>query len=108
VVDGPEAWKWYEAFLIRYYTDADCSQKGVGVCVCVRARVCACVCVTSPLLKVPGYLAKLAGHTNFYVLMSKIYYMGVVPSSVHLFGQGENNFDSEDCTAITSVLLLVS
>jgi len=66
------------------------------------------VCVTSPLLKVPAYLAKLAGRTIFYVLMHEIYYMGVVLSSVQLFKKWEINFDSENYSTITSVFLLVS
>jgi len=57
-----------------YYTDANCTQKGADV------RACVCVCVTSPLLKVPAYLAELAARRNFYVLMREIYYVGVVPS----------------------------
>jgi len=101
-IDGQEAWKYYAAFLTTYYTDY--TQKGLGVRACAWVRVC----VTSPLLKVPAYLAKLAGRTNFYVLMREIYYMGVVPSSVQLFRKWEINFDSENCSAITSVFLLVS
>jgi len=72
-----------------YYTDANCTQKSVGVsvraCVCACACACVRVCVTPRLLKVPAYLAELATRRNFYVLMRKIYYMGVVPSSVQLF-----------------------
>jgi len=61
----------------------------VRACACERAseRACvrACVCVTPPLLKVLAYLANLAAHRNFHVLMHEIYYMGVVPSTVQLF-----------------------
>jgi len=64
--------------------------------------------MTSPLLKVPAYLTKLAGCTNFYVLMRKIYYMGVVPSSIQLFTKWEISFDSENFSTTTSVFLLVS
>jgi len=80
--------------------------KKVLMCACVRAYVC--VCVTSPLLKVPAYLAELAACRNFYVLMREIYSMGVVSSSVQLFRKGEINSDSENCSALTRVLLLVS
>jgi len=74
--------------------------------VCVRA--CVYVCVTSPLLKVPAYPADLTARRNFYVLMREIYYTGVVPSTVQLFRKGEINPDSENCSALPRVLLLVS
>jgi len=64
------------------------------------------VCVTVPLLKIPAYLAKLAARRSFYAIMREIYYKGVVPSSVQLFRKG--NFDSEDHSTITGVILLVS
>ena len=70
--------------------------------------MCVRVCVTSPLLKVPAYLADLAARRNFYVLMREIYYMGVVTSSVQLFRKWEIKFDSEECSVITRVLLFVS
>jgi len=95
-----------------------CARVCVRVCVCARACVrgcvcaCACVCVrgcvTPPLLKVPAYLARLAARRCFYVLMREIYYMGVVPSSVQLFRKWEINFDSENCSALTRAILLVS
>ena len=84
------------------------TQYSVCVCVCVCACVRACVRVTSPLLKVPAYLAELAACRNFYVLMREIYSMGVVSSSVQLFRKWEINFDGEDCSALTRVVLFVS
>ena len=95
VVDAPTVWKYYAAILSTYYTHGDRTPTGVGVC-------------DGTSVVTPSLSGKASWPQKFSCPNIRNILLRAVSPSVQLFRSREDNFDSENRSAINRVLLLVS